>query len=110
MKSFITVVLVLFFLCGNNAALVSSCTQSQANELGCDVVLDAATFGGGHPDYFQIGEQTSITTSYAGQTLCVPAGSWSALALRYVEGTAAAPVKIINCGGQVSRKWNQLAW
>lgn len=50
----------------------------------------------GHPDWFFISGST-----YAGQTLCVPAGSYSSLSINYVEGLVDSPVTIINCGGQV---------
>lgn len=38
----------------------------------------------------------------AGQTICIAAGNYKYLYFRNIVGTAAQPIKIINCGGQVT--------
>ena len=70
------------------------CSQTIADEIGCNEILDVGYSG--HPDWFFISGST-----YAGLTLCVPAGSYSSLSINYVEGLVDSPVTIINCGGQV---------
>lgn len=94
--------IVLFAgLLGNNViSLIQGCTSAESAALGCDLILDTGTFGGGHPDYLGLSGSSS-SQPYAGQTLCIPAGNYSALSLAYIEGTATAPIKLINCGGRV---------
>ena len=73
------------------------CTTEQATSLGCDEILTVGY--GGQPDWIFLDSSTYDYT--VTNKLCVPAGSYSAISLHYVEGTDTAPVTIINCGGQV---------
>ena len=60
--------------------------------------MSPATHGGGHPDYIGL---DGSSVDYSGQTLCIPAGVYSGLAIEYVEGTASDPIVVTNCGGIV---------
>ena len=62
------------------------------------MILSPATHGGGHPDYIGL---DGSSVDYSGQTLCIPAGEYSGLAINYVEGTASNPIVLTNCGGIV---------
>ncbi|NQZ42889.1 MAG: T9SS type A sorting domain-containing protein [Flavobacteriaceae bacterium] len=76
-------------------------SQMQAQSCNCDVTLTGL-------------KQTSLNliwasqTNYSpGDTICIPVGSYRGLRFYDFEGTAAAPLTIINCGGKVEITENQ---
>ena len=96
--SFARGLLLLLACLKQTHASTATCTTEQATELGCDAIVSPATHGGGHPDYIGL---DGSSVNYSGQTLCIPAGEYSGLALNYVEGTASNPIVVTNCGGIV---------
>jgi len=81
--------LLLFFI------LITISTNSFSQSCNCDVTLTGL-------------KQNSLNLiwasqiSYApGDTICIPAGSYAGFRFYDFEGTAAAPITIINCGGKV---------
>jgi len=71
---------------------------------GCDVVLSAIDNSSSlFHNYIMPGSYaTAIGTTYAGQTLCIPSGTYNGLYIYGLQGTPTAPVEVTNCGqGQV---------
>lgn len=66
-------------------------TPAFAQSCNCNVTITKE----GAYDGKQLGYQ-------AGQTICLRAGSYKYLFFKNIVGTASAPIKIINCGGQVT--------
>ena len=84
---FLSLLLGLFLLSSNYSQGQSSC--------GCDVVLKPAADGG---IYFTNGNGTTVLP---GQKVCIQAGNYPYISLIGLVGTAAQPITITNCGGQV---------
>jgi len=80
--------------------------------LDCDHILSPSY---GHTDYFEVkGVEDSDSPNwydYAGKILCIPAGTYRAIALLQLKGSPGSPVVITNCGGNVifdGRGWTPI--
>ena len=92
--------LLLLLLLINLIHNVTACTQSESEALGCDETLTGGY--GGQPDGVGIGNIGGMTNKAGNHTICITAGSYSQLWIRYVQSTdPSQPIKFINCGGQV---------
>lgn len=75
----------------------------------CDVVVPAAYLGKtieiSTTRSNSIVDASKVTWSIAavlpGQRVCIPAGDYESLKLDSIQGTAAQPIEVTNCGGQV---------
>ena len=77
------ILLVIFTLALGGHTLAQSCN--------CDITISKE----GSYDGRSLGYR-------AGQTICIKAGAYPYLYFRNIVGTATQPIKIINCGGQVT--------
>ncbi len=66
---------------------------TSAQSCGCNKTLTAGSDGGIY--------QPNLSTVLPGQKICIAAGTYTYISLGKIQGTAAQPITIVNCGGEV---------